>query len=354
MLAVLGILLIPELLTAMLGALRKPGDLGWPAHLAGAVRAAGQRLAQALFTLACLPYEAYFSLDAVLRTLWRLGVSRRGLLEWTSSGDLERKRQGLAAFYRSMWIAPALALLTGAGLALREPMALLVAAPILLAWLAAPLIAWWLSRPLVRREAHLSAEQTAFLHGNARKTWAFFETYVGAHDHWLPPDNVQEHPVAAVAHRTSPTNMGLALLANLAAYDFGYLPAGGAYRAHRRRAAHHGQAGAPPRPLLQLVRHPLAGAARAPIHLLGGQRQPRRSSVDPATGAAGADRRAHPASALAGGPRRYLAGTDGRPRGSPRVPAPAHPVARPQCAAADPGGRPPGAADQPRRRARLP
>jgi cyclic beta-1,2-glucan synthetase len=226
LLAVLGILLIPELLTAMLGALRKPGDLGWPAHLAAAVRAAGQRLAQALFTLACLPYEAYFSLDAVLRTLWRLVVSRRGLLEWTSSGDLERGRQGLAAFYRSMWIAPALALLTGVGLVLQEPMALLVAAPILLAWLAAPLIAWWLSRPRVRREAHLSAEQTAFLHGNARKTWAFFETFVGAHDHWLPPDNVQEHPVAAVAHRTSPTNMGLALLANLAAYDFGYLPAG--------------------------------------------------------------------------------------------------------------------------------
>ena len=60
----------------------------------------------------------------------------------------------------------------------------------------------------------------------ARKTWGFFETFVGAEDHWLPPDNYQEHPVAVVAHRTSPTNMGLALLANLAAYDFGYLTAG--------------------------------------------------------------------------------------------------------------------------------
>jgi cellobiose phosphorylase len=226
-LAVFGILLIPALLTAMLSTLRKPGDLGWPAHLAAAARAAGQRLVQALFALACLPYEAYFSLDAVIRTLWRLGVSRRGLLEWTSSGDLERKRRGLAAFYRSMWISPLLALITGAVLALRAPMGLVVAAPILLAWLAAPLLAWWLSRPLARREARLNAEQTAFLHANARKTWAFFETFVGADDHWLPPDNVQEHPVAAVAHRTSPTNMGLALLANLAAYDFGYLPAGG-------------------------------------------------------------------------------------------------------------------------------
>jgi cyclic beta-1,2-glucan synthetase len=69
----------------------------------------------------------------------------------------------------------------------------------------------------------LTAEQLRFLRTVARKTWAFFETYVGPEDHWLPPDNYQEHPVPAVAHRTSPTNMGLSLLANLAAYDFGYL-----------------------------------------------------------------------------------------------------------------------------------
>ncbi len=226
-LAVLGILLIPALLTAILSALSKPGDLRWPAHLATAARTAGQRLTQALFNLACLPYEAYFSLDAVIRTLWRLGISRRGLLEWTSSGDLERKRQGLAGVYRSMWIAPALALIAAVGLVMNEPRALLLALPVLLAWLAAPLLAWWMSRPLERREARLTAEQTGFLHSSARKTWAFFETYVGAEDHWLPPDNLQEHPVAVVAHRTSPTNMGLALLANLAAHDFGYLSSGG-------------------------------------------------------------------------------------------------------------------------------
>lgn len=226
-LAVLGILLVPSLLTAILSALRKPGDLRWTAHLRAAIQEAGQRLTQALFSLACLPYEAFFSLDAVIRTLWRMGVSRRGLLEWTSSGDLERQDQRLADVYRVMWIAPTLALITGATLAAREPSALLVAAPILLPWLAAPLIAWWMSRPLVRREARLTADQTRFLHAVARKTWAFFETFVGPDDHWLPPDNVQEHPVAVVAHRTSPTNMGLSLLANLTAYDFGYLSTGG-------------------------------------------------------------------------------------------------------------------------------
>src|SRR4029453_8105031 len=84
---------------------------------------------------------------------------------------------------------------------------------------------WWISLPLARREAQLTARQTSFLRATARKTWHFFETFVGPQDHWLPPDNFQEHPSGVVAHRTSPTNMGLALLANLSAYDFGYLTA---------------------------------------------------------------------------------------------------------------------------------
>ena len=66
----------------------------------------------------------------------------------------------------------------------------------------------------------------AFLRRTARKTWRFFETFVTAQEHWLPPDNFQEEPVPVVASRTSPTNMGLALLANLAACDFGYLSVG--------------------------------------------------------------------------------------------------------------------------------
>ena len=111
-------------------------------------------------------------------------------------------------------------------LTLYRPGALAVAGPILSLWLASPVIAWWISRPLARRETRLTAEQTLFLRKLARKTWAFFETFVGPEDHWLPPDNYQEHPAAAVAHRTSPTNMGLALLSNLSAYDFGYLSAG--------------------------------------------------------------------------------------------------------------------------------
>ena len=79
---------------------------------------------------------------------------------------------------------------------------------------------------LLRRAARLTAGQTIFLRKLSRKTWRYFETFVRPEDHWLPPDNYQEHPVARLGHRTSPTNMGLALLANLSAFDFGYISAG--------------------------------------------------------------------------------------------------------------------------------
>ena len=230
-LAVIGVLLIPPTLASLLEMFRRPDDLRLGQHLRIVADAAGQRLFQAAFALATLPYEAFYSLDAILRTLWRMLVSHRRLLEWAPSGDQERQSgTDLAASLLAMWFAPTLAVATAIILTAVNPAALAVAAPILLLWLASPGIAWWISLPVSRREAPLNAEQTRFLGGISRKTWAFFETFVGPEDHWLPPDNYQEYGQetgdARMAHRTSPTNIGLALLANLSAYDFGYISAG--------------------------------------------------------------------------------------------------------------------------------
>ncbi|MEK7350231.1 MAG: cyclic beta 1-2 glucan synthetase, partial [Nitrospirota bacterium] len=146
---------------------------------------------------------------------------------WSPSSNQDRdRRTGLVAYCRMMWIGPVLATAAVIYLALSEPGAFDVAMPVLGLWFASPAIAWWISQPITRREVYLTGDQTIFLRKLARKTWAFFEQFVGPDDHWLPPDNYQEHPVAVVAHRTSPTNMGLALLANLSAYDFGYISAG--------------------------------------------------------------------------------------------------------------------------------
>ncbi|MGD9983882.1 MAG: glucoamylase family protein [Porticoccaceae bacterium] len=230
-LAVIAILLLPALCATLLDLCRKPDEVLWRQHLTAIGQSAARRLAQVAFELACLPYEAAFSLDAIARTLWRMLVTRRRLLEWNPSSEVDRQlaRPGgsdLAASMRSMWIAPAIALASAGLLLATRPTALIVATPILLLWLASPAIAWWISRPRVRREAALTADQTRFLRALARRTWGFFETFVGPEDHWLPPDNVQDNRADPVAHRTSPTNIGLALLANLSAYDFGYLTAG--------------------------------------------------------------------------------------------------------------------------------
>jgi cellobiose phosphorylase len=226
-LAVIGIILIPPLFASLLEMFQKPGDVLLGQHLTALRRSADRHFAQAAFTLVCLPYEAFFSLDAIIRTGVRILITHKRLLEWNPSGDRERPgRSDLVASFQAMWIAPLIALTAAIYLAFSKPAVLPVAGPILGLWFTSPAIVWWISRPLVRRAARLTADQTRFLHKISRKTWAFFETFVGPEDHWLPPDNYQEHPVAGVAHRTSPTNMGLSLLANLAAYDFGYISAG--------------------------------------------------------------------------------------------------------------------------------
>jgi cyclic beta-1,2-glucan synthetase len=225
--SVLGIILIPPLSAAVLDTLRKPADVLARQHFAATWRSASRQFAQAALTLICLPYEAYLSLDAIARTLTRVLVTHERLLEWTPSSDVERKsRTDLMASYSSMWIAPFLATAVFLYLRAAKPATLALAAPILFLWFASPLIVWWVSSPLTRRKPRLSDDQIVFLRKLARRTWAFFETFVGPEDHWLAPDNYQEHPVPVVAHRTSPTNMGLSLLANLSAYDFGYIPAG--------------------------------------------------------------------------------------------------------------------------------
>ncbi len=226
-LSMIGILWIPSLTTGILELLRKPGDVFPAQHLAAVMRSAARRFAQAGFMLLCLPYEACFSLDAIVRTSVRMLITHRRILEWSPSVDSDcGRRADITTFWRTMWISPAVAIAAAIHLAIAKPAALGVAAPILALWIASPAVAWWIGRPLVRRAASLTTGQILFLQKLSRKTWAYFEAFVGPEDHWLPPDNFQEHPIEIVAHRTSPTNMGLALLANLSAYDFGYIPAG--------------------------------------------------------------------------------------------------------------------------------
>ena len=227
LLLVLAVLTIPTLLVTMVELFRKAQDTSWFLHLAGLLRACGRQLAQGFLTLVFLPYDTYVSLDAVVRAVWRLLITRQRLLEWQTASDAERAAHtGPSGFYATMWIVPAVAVLVGVGLAAWQPQFWPMAGPILGLWLFAPWIAWRISQPIAPTGSELTAKQLGFLRRTTRKTWRFFETFVNEQENWLPPDNFQEEPVTIVASRTSPTNMGLALLANLAAWDFGYVSMG--------------------------------------------------------------------------------------------------------------------------------
>ena len=183
-LAVIAVPLIPPAIASLQQLARKPRDVAIGQHVAFASRAALRRAAQAAFGLACLPYEAYFSAGAILRTHWRMLVTRRRLLEWTSSGEQAGSGGAtLGASFVSMWVGPALAVATAWHLGSFDPAVLRVAAPLLLMWLASPALAWWVSRPIVPRAARLSAVETVFLRKLARRTWAYVETFVGTDDH---------------------------------------------------------------------------------------------------------------------------------------------------------------------------
>ena len=225
-LLVIAIIAFPGLLT-LSNMFHKSKDLPWSVHWRGVWDAGVRQLGQMGLTLVFIPYDAYVSTNAIAKTLLRLLVTRKRLLEWKTSSDAELGlRTDLASCFTKMWVAPVMALASILFLALMQPTHLLSALPILILWCASPWIAWWISQPIHAAPTKLSAEQTRFLRATARKTWHFFDTFVNAQENWLPPDNFQETPTPVIATRTSPTNMGLALLANLAARDFGYLSVG--------------------------------------------------------------------------------------------------------------------------------
>ena len=217
------IIAFPGFLAAC-SALRKPADLTWPMHLRGVVDTGARQLGQMFLTLAFLPYDAFISIDAILRTLLRLLVTHKRLLEWKTSSDSELiSRSDLVSCFAKMWVAPITAMASALFLTIMQPTLLLSALPVFCLWFVSPWVAWWISQPIERIPTNLSADQLIFLRVCARKTWHFFDTFVSAQENWLPPDNFQEAPKPVIATRTSPTNMGLSLLANLAARDLGYL-----------------------------------------------------------------------------------------------------------------------------------
>ncbi|SMP58273.1 Cellobiose phosphorylase [Sphaerochaeta associata] len=226
-LSVLGFLFLPPLVISAVSVFQKPYDMPLASHITSTMHAFSRHLLSAIFDLACMPYDAYVSVRAILRTVWRMGFSHRHLLQWNpSETNTHGGYQTLGSSVLLMWIAPVVSFVLFFYLTVLAPTALLAAAPVLLFWSCSAGIVWEFSKPIVNKKETLSENQNAYLHRLSRKTWAFFETFVKEEDNWLPPDNFQEIPTPKIAHRTSPTNIGLALLSNLGARDLGYISDG--------------------------------------------------------------------------------------------------------------------------------
>ncbi|WP_235536413.1 MULTISPECIES: GH36-type glycosyl hydrolase domain-containing protein [unclassified Sphingomonas] len=193
--------------------------------LQGTLRRLRDHLGRWALAIGFLVSDAVIALHAAVVTLWRL-ASGKQLLEWTSAAHMAdhfASRDPRRAAWREMWPSPALAALIAVGLFLADAPTLAVAAPLLFLWFLAPEIAIRITRPLLPPTEDIGPDDRLFLRKIARRTWLFFETFVRPEDNWLPPDNVQEAPDAATAHRTSPTNIGLMLLSALTAWKLGYI-----------------------------------------------------------------------------------------------------------------------------------
>jgi cyclic beta-1,2-glucan synthetase len=221
---VLAMLAMPTLPPLLAGIVPRHSGISKRGHLRALIADVRRASSQTALLATFLAHQAWLMCDAIGRTLFRLFVTHRHLLQWvTAAQEQLNPRLDLPGFYRQMAgavaIGGALVVLAGAG-RMTGPVAL----PFALAWILSPVIARWVSRtPPVARRLSISAAESRALRLVARHAWRYFDTFVTAEDHMLPPDNFQEDPRPVIAHRTSPTNLGLYLLSTVTARDFGWI-----------------------------------------------------------------------------------------------------------------------------------
>jgi cyclic beta-1,2-glucan glucanotransferase len=183
------------------------------------------RLLRSSFAVIFLADYAGMALDAIVRVTYRRLTSHRRLLEWETAADAHRRAKSRQRQFilSRLWI-PVTCVLLFVGAASRGTGAMVAAAPFLLLGALFPVAVMVINRPAKSwRGGTLTSDDRRFLRAVARRTWRYFDDFVGPQTSWLPPDNVQETPTREIFMRTSPTNVGLSMLAAVAANDFGYI-----------------------------------------------------------------------------------------------------------------------------------
>jgi cyclic beta-1,2-glucan synthetase len=222
---VLASAIIPETLPVLAGLRPLRPGISKRSHLRAVGGDVALAVAHICLGITFLAHQAWLMVDAILRTLVRVYATRRKLLEWTTAAQAKaRPDVDLLGYYRQMAGGVAIAAVAAVLVLAVKPSSYWIAAPFIVLWLLSPVIARVASLPPRESEAaQLSPADVRSLRLTARRTWRFFEAFVGPDDNGLPPDNFQDDPTPVVAHRTSPTNIGMYLLATVTARDFGWI-----------------------------------------------------------------------------------------------------------------------------------
>jgi cyclic beta-1,2-glucan synthetase len=217
--------IVPEALPVLAGLRPQRPGISGRSHLRAIAGDMTLAAAHVLVGFVFLAHQAWLMVDAISRTLTRVYATRRNLLEWTTGAQAKaRPDLDTRGFYGQMAGAVAIAAVTAGLVLAAKPSAVLIAAPFIVLWLLSPIVARVVSLPPSESAAEqLSPDDVQSLRLTARRTWRFFEAFVGPEEHGLPPDNFQDDPTPVIAHRTSPTNIGMYLLATVTARDFGWI-----------------------------------------------------------------------------------------------------------------------------------
>ena len=218
--AALVVVLLPSFLQLLSG-LSKINRYSVPYLKSVALGFAIEQARMALF-FALLLHQSVIMLDAAVRTIFRLLVSRRNLLEWETAAQAEMNAGPRSLVDRYLDWIPLAALAIGAMIGLVKPHALPIASPLLICWFLTGHIAQWLDQRPSPSESKIASRDREFLRDTALRTWRFFDEFSGPRNHWLISDRLQEIP-ALLVERVSPTNLGLLLNSRLAAYDLGFI-----------------------------------------------------------------------------------------------------------------------------------
>ncbi len=223
-LAAFGILAFPIYVSFSTDIFNRPARTKWKLYFEKVRSNLKINTLQAVSTLAVLPHQAVIQLDAIGRTLWRLGITQKRLLEWTSASQAETlSANDLSSYLRSM----AVSVVLGIGILvmgiLIKPADLWIVIPFSVLWISSPWVAKYFSITGRKKKSELSKDDKTKLRTYARRTWFYFERLVSEEYAWLPPDNDQEDPELPPVARTSPTNIGLTLVSTQAAYEMGYI-----------------------------------------------------------------------------------------------------------------------------------